>query len=680
MTLVSRGKSWVSMIVLLTLIWAGAVLPASSASAANATPFSDVASGHWAEKWISKLAAQGLLIGNNGLFSPNDSLSREQAVLIAIRFMGLEDKVDVNGIVALPGTIDVDNYYKPYINYAFQQKLLNVTEEANLANNEQGKKWGSAPATREWMAKLLVRAVGKEADATAQAGVATTFADNSFIDTSLLGFVNAAVSNKLMNGVDGNRFDPKSSLTRAMAATVFGRAETLAPVAYDGQVTGTLMSFDVNHLTVLPDNGQQVSYLLNENTVYSHLDSEKIAGQEVLKQYGKVTVIGSGGAAQYVEQIDDNAAVRTVSGKIVLIKPGELTLRVNDSLETYPYDISTPPVVKDAAGTALTTASLTEGSTVSLKVDTIPSSGKIISIDVAKASIVGTLESVNKTDKTLKLTIGGKVEAKVLANTVAVTIPGVTAATLDDLYAGDSVSLELDASGYVSAVTVSNRNIQTLNSAVILKYDEEYKLLLVQDSAKNSKPLFIKDTTRFNLDGEKITAEAGVELLNTIGKVNIAYSGDTVVSAAFITKAIGTVTSIDTDGGKMKVKDASGNSISLTFSAPDVFMYGEMSPTIEDVEVGDVVTAYLDTTLDGVVDMVDVHRTIDYIVLGVKASSDELTVTKTGSSGTETWNIAADVKLLDAAGNTVKLSAFATGNSIKVTYQGLQMVSIQKAY
>ncbi len=73
---------------------------AAQSTAASAL-FKDVKSGYWAEKHIYKLASQSILLGNNGLFRPNDNVTQQEAVTMAIRFAGLEGKVDKNASVAL---------------------------------------------------------------------------------------------------------------------------------------------------------------------------------------------------------------------------------------------------------------------------------------------------------------------------------------------------------------------------------------------------------------------------------------------------------------------------------------------------------------------------------------------------------------------------------------------------
>ncbi|MBR2568383.1 MAG: S-layer homology domain-containing protein, partial [Paenibacillus sp.] len=194
-----------------------AEVTASAAEGTYSPVFSDVKLGHWAEKHIHKLAALGILKGNNGKFRPADDITQQEAIALAIRYMGLENELNESGNAALPEDFKVGNYFKSYTVLAFQKGLLNSEEE--LKNLDPKKPWGDQKASREWITKILVRAVGKESDAKQVMTMPTSFADNSKISSSNLGYVNVAVELGLTTGADKNRFDPQGKVTRAQIAT-----------------------------------------------------------------------------------------------------------------------------------------------------------------------------------------------------------------------------------------------------------------------------------------------------------------------------------------------------------------------------------------------------------------------------------------------------------------------------
>lgn len=525
MALVARGRTWVSLIVLFTLIWAGAVAPAPSASAAAATPFTDVAAGHWAEKHIAKLALQGLVKGDNGLYNPNGNLTREQAVLIAIRFMGLEDKVQTNEVFALPGTIAVDNYYKPYINYAFQKKLLDVTEEAAVASSEPKQAWGSSPATREWMAGLLVRALGKQADAAASSGTATSFADNSSINKNYVGAINVAVDLGILKGLDGNKFDPKGKLTRAMAATIFSRSESLVSTAFPGQATGIWLKVGPDQLTMLHADGTVTSYSVAASTLYSQFDSEKLLDASALKPYAKALVISTDGVhADYAEQLDVTQQVRTVEGKLVVVNTSkhQISLLSGQDIDTYRYDANVPPVVTDAENNAIDLADIPSNTNVKLTVDAFSTAANVVAISLDSALVTksgtGTISAVDLTagEVTFKDDASGQAESRTVAPTATVQKDGANA-TLSALKAGDAISYKV-TNGVLTSIVVTKSAAATSVSGYLFKIDTTDKTIQYT-SAPTSSDISLK----FYADNVTVTIPG-----MTGATLSTLYKGDAI--------------------------------------------------------------------------------------------------------------------------------------------------------
>lgn len=95
-----------------------------------------------------------------------------------------------------------------------------------------GRFGGEDPVTREQMAAILWRYAGSPAAASGE-----NFADEADISNFAKTAVDWARANSVVNGKDGNRFDPKGSLTRAQTAVILYRyltsgseAGTNAPV------------------------------------------------------------------------------------------------------------------------------------------------------------------------------------------------------------------------------------------------------------------------------------------------------------------------------------------------------------------------------------------------------------------------------------------------------------------
>ncbi|PZM65496.1 S-layer homology domain-containing protein [Paenibacillus dendritiformis] len=378
-----------------------------SASAGVSPMFSDVNLGFWAEKHIHKLAALDILKGNNGKFRPNDDVTQQEAITMAIRFMGLQGELNSSDSVALPADFKVGNIFKPYVVLAFQKGLIDKNEE--MANPDPKNSWGEKKATREWITKILVRAVGKEEDAKQAKNKQTSFADNSKISSSAIGYVNTAVDLKLAAGLNGNKFDPQGKVTRAQLATFFSRGEKIADVKRENESIGYIMALTDKEVRLYGEDGQASTFRLDDKTLYYQADSEKAIKASDLALYTKVRVLGSGGAGAFVELLDSTPQVETSQATLKYAVGSENKLYVKrdgtaDLSEIF-YDSST--VLKDANGNSIQASQLTEDSVLEIKRETFTSDRKVIEIQVKSGPVnksdKGTVVAVDATNRSITI-------------------------------------------------------------------------------------------------------------------------------------------------------------------------------------------------------------------------------------------------------------------------------------
>ncbi|KGE17759.1 S-layer homology domain-containing protein [Paenibacillus wynnii] len=373
--------------------------PATTGTA-TASAFSDVKSGLWAEKHIYKLAAQGIVIGNNGNFRPSDPVTQQEAVLMALRFMKLQNMVDKDAQVALPTDFKVSNYYKAYVVLAFQQKLLDKTLEMDPSNLKTS--WGERKATREWIAEVLIRALGKGAAAVAVANEPTGFADDAKVSANKRGYINAAVDLGLANGLDGNRFDPQGVVTRAQLATFLSRAQAHNTLVYDNTTTGTVSELKDGKITIY-DNGKLSTFNLVSSTAYFSSASEIKGSLSDIKPYTKVMVIGTNSNAAYVEVIDPKQQVESIQGSFAMITNNKLFMKTADGYPEYVIDAATSFL--DVNGAKIEPSSIAPDSLIKLLRETYTSSRKVVSVQVTSGVInkngTGTMKSIDLNGKSI---------------------------------------------------------------------------------------------------------------------------------------------------------------------------------------------------------------------------------------------------------------------------------------
>ncbi|MNO14638.1 S-layer protein precursor [compost metagenome] len=374
----------------------------TSQNVAAVSLFSDVQNGFWAEKHIYKLASEGILLGDAGKFRPGDSVTQQEAITMAVRFMNLDSQLG-SGSTA-PADLKVGNYFKPYLELALSKKLIDKNEE--VAVTKEGESWGEKKASREWIAKILVRSLGKDAEAKASAAMSTGFADQSSISANARGYVNVAVQLNLTKGVEGNRFDPLGKVTRAQLATFFSRGGEYVNPGYANVYEGIVTQLTDSKLT-LYTNGQMRSFSLDNRSVYFTKDSEVRTTQSALKLYTKLLVVDKVGSAAYVEVTDANQQLERSEGTLLWnLGNNQLLLLVNNAPLTLTYDNNTSFV--DQYGNAIKASDLTSESTVVVQRETFTAEKKPVIVQlqsVGNVSGSGVVSKVDLTGKTVTIKV-----------------------------------------------------------------------------------------------------------------------------------------------------------------------------------------------------------------------------------------------------------------------------------
>lgn len=175
----------------------------------DAPAFTDIAN-HWAKDDIEFVVARGLLSGTgNNQFSPNSPMTRVMFVTALGRLAG----VDTNSYKTDKFTdVKADAYYAPYANWAAEKGIVSGTTATTFAPD--------SAVTRQEMAVIMAnyaKALGYTVPKTREA---VTFADNANIASWTKDAAKAMQMAGLINGKDGNRFDPTGTATRAEVAAV----------------------------------------------------------------------------------------------------------------------------------------------------------------------------------------------------------------------------------------------------------------------------------------------------------------------------------------------------------------------------------------------------------------------------------------------------------------------------
>ncbi len=221
-----------------------AILALTMTLAANtvfAVSYNDI-EYHWAKESFMTLAERGVVNGvTDSEYMPDGVVTRAQYLKMIMEAVGLAQKPVRYGECLdatsgdwfsgyLQGALDCGVVPKDMVENYTEKVSYTVDDEGKATQTKviyTGKFKGNNPITREEMAVLTqymyqyTRTILTNKKNTTVKDLA--FADNDTISEWAEASVKMAVANGFMDGMDDNMFNPKSTATRAQAATVILR-------------------------------------------------------------------------------------------------------------------------------------------------------------------------------------------------------------------------------------------------------------------------------------------------------------------------------------------------------------------------------------------------------------------------------------------------------------------------
>lgn len=183
----------------------------------NGTLFADVRPSDWFFEEIDFAAVNGLLNGTAPhVYEPNTGLTRAMFVTMLYRMMNAAPLADAAPALAF-SDIDEKTWYEDSVYWAAENGVVNGYEDGTFRPNRK--------ISREEMCAILDRlltALGQEIEPAE-----LTFDDTGKISEWALDSVARLVQTGIIRGQGNNRFAPASTATRAEAAAVLHRLDTL---------------------------------------------------------------------------------------------------------------------------------------------------------------------------------------------------------------------------------------------------------------------------------------------------------------------------------------------------------------------------------------------------------------------------------------------------------------------
>lgn len=487
-----RNKKLASAILSSLIVTSLAGTSALAAGTVNGTTtnnvklsFPDVKSDYWGIRHISKLALEGIIEGyEDGAYRAENSVSQQDVLIMAVRMMGLQDEVnDMTSTTVFPDFMLVDSYARNYVAVALQKGLITNEEEKERSSSDKSKeKWGQRQASREWVAEIVIRAIGQGAFAQSLSQTPTTFNDNNEISSTSLGYVNAAVALKVVDGFEDGTFQPKGAVTRAQMAAFLSRSQkdltSLPAHAKKGYLT-TLTSGTIG---LMDKDGNTSTYKLSPNAVfYGNKNDTAIDPKEFQETY-EVSIVEVNGVAYYAEIVKDELQLDIQEGKLLKLNMSTLKATLDD-FESY--DLAADVAVTDTEGRGLSLGDIVTGSTIQLRKSKIVKTDKYTSIIVKQVPVNktanGAIQNLNKDSAQITLldTESGQPESYSFSSALLITSTDNSLADLNSLHIGDIVEYTIKNSEVVKIAVKKQADVGVSIEGTFKEFSEDKTTLLI---------------------------------------------------------------------------------------------------------------------------------------------------------------------------------------------------------
>ena len=227
--------------------------------------FDDMKDAEWAQRYVAKLAAKRVFDGyDDGTFRPNQPVTRLEAIIAAVRMMGLRAEAEPASKMNTELNFkDADQIWKKYPNAV---GYVAVALENDLFLETETHVHPEKSADRLWATMLLVKALKLEKEAQAKMNAKLPFKDASSVPAGAVGYVALALERGLISGYEDLTFRPNRPVTRAELAALLGRMDEQLPETDNGSgIGGTVAAPVQNNLLTLSKDGQVRTYAVDPN-------------------------------------------------------------------------------------------------------------------------------------------------------------------------------------------------------------------------------------------------------------------------------------------------------------------------------------------------------------------------------------------------------------------------------
>lgn len=532
----------------LSMVLASSMMLSVSSYTAFAADYKDTV-GHWSEKQVNLWSDYGVISGYDGLFRPDDSITRGEMAVIM-------DKVMKYQVKAENTFSDLDqNFYTDSVLKANQAGIMRGSDGAVRPKDK---------ITREEASVLICQAFGIDPIET----TTSKFNDSDKVSTWAAGYVNALLEKGYISGKGDNNFDPQGNITRGEAVTMFNnivKGFYHEAGTYTENITGNVVVNTPE--TVLKDMSVTGDIFVTQGVADGNLTLENVKAPTVIVRGGgvnsvKITGNSEIGTVKVEKQDGDVRVVADGTAKVgnVYIKDGSKNSVLEGSMDKIQVDASNSTV-------RITNATVKE-------LNVTKESAKVI---LDEKSIVDKL-TIAETAANATVEINGTAKAVTVSAPNAAVTTGKNAKVDTLTVTEKATNAKLELNGTITTVETSAQ-ATSINVAV----EANITTIKALEKATDSKLSIAGKVGTILVDAPNVT----IEVLKG-GEVTTIESSAT--ATGMIAKGEGKVSTIKVNGNNSKI-DISGAKVIVGKDVTGTLVKGK------EVKGGETVTTGSDDSV-----------------------------------------------------------------------------------
>ncbi len=310
--------------------------------------FRDINEYEWAQKSIERMSLKGIIKGmSDNEFSPSKNVTKIESLAMIIRTMEWDDEADDYLDLIKEGKKDdkleekLQDWGKGYIEVALDKSII---DEVDIWQDNF-----TTPATRQEVAKYIIRALGYEEEAQKYMKEELRFKDTSAVQIGNVGYIHLIDKKEIMTGYPDDTFRPNQSVKRVEMAKLIDnldeklndeeievdddKDELEKKEIFKGKITE--LDLEDEDIIVKIDNKEKL-FEIENNTVIK-IDGEK---EDIENLYVgmnvKIIVEDEKVVRVYAESIDkeyEGKIIEKIDGKV-----NKLTVKIDGDTETFELD------------------------------------------------------------------------------------------------------------------------------------------------------------------------------------------------------------------------------------------------------------------------------------------------------------------------------------------------------